>query len=231
MPQNPDSIINTFKNIQLVIFDLDGTIYDQKKLRMKLYVTFLLMFLIQRIKIIDLKIVMEFRKQREKHKGFGSASLDEDQYKWCADQTKQAVEKVKKTIDLLMFQTPLKHLKKAIYPNVISFINALRKNGFKVAVYSDYPVDEKLSAFGVKADKTFCSTNKNISQLKPTPKGLNLICQSFQCAIDKALFIGDREDTDGESARMAGMQFLKVETKQARKGTFYDNLIKLSKNE
>ena len=129
-----------------------------------------------------------------------------------------------------MLQMPLKFLKNASYPNAISFIDLLKGSGFKIAVYSDYPVDDKLSALGIVADKTFFSTQENIAQFKPSEKGLITICKSFRCSVNQALYIGDREDTDGESARIAGMPFLKVNTKQARKGTFYGNLIKLLAN-
>jgi len=230
MPQYPDSITTIFKNPQLIIFDLDGTLYDQKKLRAKLYFSFIMNLLILRIKPKDLKIVSEFRRQREKHKGYSSPTLHEDQYIWCVEKTRASAAKIKNTIEKMMLQMPLKFLKNVSYPNVISFINLSKASGFKIAVYSDYPVNDKLSALGIVADKTFCSTQENIAQFKPSENGLITICKSFRCSVKQALYIGDREDTDGESARIAGMPFLKVNTEQARKGTFYGNLIKLLEN-
>lgn len=230
MPQHQNTITTIFKDTQLIIFDLDGTLYDQRKLRAKLYFNFLVNLLLLKIRPKDLRIVSEFRRQRENHKGYHSASLHEDQYTWCIKRTRVPAERIRKTIDKLMIRMPLKLLKGARYPYVISFINALRNSGFKIAVYSDYPVDEKLSVLEIVADKTFCSTEEKIAQLKPSKDGLILICKTFRLNINQALYIGDREDTDGESARMAGMPFLKVNTKLARKGTFYSNLIKLLKN-
>lgn len=224
MLQNSASITTLFKNIQLVIFDLDGTLYDQRKLRLKLYLIFIIRLLFFRIRLHDLRIVSEFRKQREKHKGFSSASLDEDQYKWCAEKTGIPIEEIKKIIFNLMYHLPLNHLRNAAYPGINLFLTNLRQSGKKLAVYSDYPVDKKLAVLGITVDKTFCSTQKNIAQFKPSKKGALSICESFDCKPEHVLFIGDREDTDGESARMAGMHFLKVNTKKARKGTFYTNL-------
>ena len=83
---------------------------------------------------------------------------------------------------------------------------------------------------GISVDKTFYSTGNNILQLKPSKKALLEICKLFQCNIKHTLFIGDREDTDGESARMAGMQFLRVNIRLARKGVFYSNLTNLLNN-
>jgi phosphoglycolate phosphatase/putative hydrolase of the HAD superfamily len=226
-----EPITAIFKKTKLVIFDLDGTIYDQKKLRKRLFITFLFNLLLLRITIKDLKIVKEFRIQREKHKGYASSSLVEDQYAWCTAKTHASIVRIRKTVEKMMYKMPLKFLNKTVYPNFISFVNALKASGHKIAIYSDYPAEEKLSALGVVADQTFCSTDKNISQLKPSEKGLIVICKSFQCDIENALFIGDREDTDGRSARMAGIQFLKVNCKEARKGTYYDNLIKTLEND
>jgi HAD superfamily hydrolase (TIGR01549 family) len=97
--------------------------------------------------------------------------------------------------------------------------------GYKVAIYSDYPVDKKLAALGILADKTFCSTDKTINCLKPNKKGLLNICQDFDCDITETIYIGDRVDTDGESAKMAGIKFLKVNKSKARSGKFFKNLI------
>ncbi len=231
MSQTLISISNSFKNIQLVIFDLDGTLYDQRKLRRRLYFLFIFNLFLGKINLLDLKIVAEFRRQREKHKGYSSPSLEEDQYSWCLEKTRVPVKKIRETIEKLMFNIPLGLLKKVLYPQTISFIDLLRKNEIKTAVYSDYPVTEKLLAIGIKADKTFCSTHRNIAQLKPSKKGPVEICKAFGCDTDKAIYIGDREDTDGESARMAGISFIKVHSNQARKGTFYGNLINLVKND
>jgi putative hydrolase of the HAD superfamily len=231
MSQPLNSISDSLKNIQLVVFDLDGTLYDQRKLRRRLYFLFLFNLFLGKIDIPDLRIVAEFRKQREKHKGCSSASLEEDQFGWCVEKTGMPVKKIKETVEKLMFNLPLRLLKKALYPNVVSFIDLLRQNAIKTAVYSDYPVVEKLSALGIKVDRTFCSTHKNIAQLKPSKKGLDTICEVFKCDTNKAVYIGDREDTDGESARMAGVSFIKVHSKQARKGIFYGNLINLVKND
>ncbi|MBA7565469.1 hypothetical protein ES708_07153 [subsurface metagenome] len=167
----------------------------------------------------------EFRKQREKNKGYSSPELDKEQYEWCVERLQIPAYKIKDTIEKLMYKLPLHLIKKARYPGVQDFFECLRKNKIRIAIYSDYPVDEKLVALDLMADKTFCSTQMDIGQFKPTNKTLLKICDIFRCDIKNTVYIGDREDTDGESARMAGMEFLKVQVKQARKGVFYSNLI------
>jgi HAD superfamily hydrolase (TIGR01549 family) len=105
--------------------------------------------------------------------------------------------------------------------------SALKEKKIATAIYSDYPVHEKLEALGIEADAEFCSTDKAILQLKPSGKAIDIICKNMRIPKHEAILIGDREDTDGESARAAKVAFLKVDPMQARKGRFYTNILQM----
>jgi len=176
--------------------------------------------------LTDLKIISSFRKQRENHKGYSSQNLEADQYKWSSSELDLPVKRIQITIEEYIYNLPLKFIKSAVYKDVGEFISMLMNNDYKVAIYSDYPVDKKLAALGILADKTFCSTDKTINCLKPNKKGLLNICQYFDCDITETIYIGDRVDTDGESAKMAGIKFLKVDITKARNGKYFKKLLK-----
>jgi HAD superfamily hydrolase (TIGR01549 family) len=95
----------------------------------------------------------------------------------------------------------------------------------KIIIYSDYPVEAKLKALELPSDKNYCSLRKEIGQLKPGRKALDLICSDFGCSAEKAVYFGDRDETDGAGARMAGITFIKVVTREARSGNFYKKLL------
>jgi FMN phosphatase YigB (HAD superfamily) len=210
---------------KLFIFDLDGTLYDQRIVRFKMSILIVLRLLSFRIGMKDLKIISRFRKLREKNKGYSSPTLAMDQFIWCADELGLPVERIQATIEEFMYRLPLKFIRKALYKGVDEFIRILKDKGYKIAIYSDYPVDEKLEAMGLSADKSFCSTDPAINCLKPNKTGLLTICKYFDRESADAVYIGDRFDTDGESAKMAGIKFLLLDKAKARSGIYYKMLM------
>ena len=224
--QSPSlSTYKNFNKIRLFIFDLDGTLYDQKKLRRRIVQILMLRFFSFSIRPIDLKIISSFRKQRENHKGYSSFAIEKEQYQWCADELKIPVQKVEVCILKYMYKLPLKFILSARYPNIEKVFNAIKELNFSIAIYSDYPVQEKLDALHLEADVLFNSIDNDPHQLKPSGKAVDFICSKMNISRDEALLIGDREDTDGESARLAGVPFLKVDVQQARNGQFYTNFL------
>ena len=215
----------------LFVFDLDGTLYSQSKLRKKLAIALIIKFFTFSLKRKEYKIISEFRKQREMHKSYSSPAIANEQYEWVVEKLRVPAETVAKTIEKWMGEFPLSYLQSCRYAGIDLLFSELRKKQKKIAVYSDYPVDEKLKALGLVADAVFCSTDKQISQLKPGKRGLNYICTQFNIAPEKTIFIGDRTDTDGESAQLAGIDFLKVDVDKASGGVFFVNLLKQLKSD
>lgn len=209
----------------LFIFDLDGTLYNQQKLRNIVLVELIFRLLTFRINLKDLKIINKFRKLREQNLAYESPGIHDEQFQWCANALNIPFDKVKNVIEHWMIQYPLRYLRKARYPKVKSFFLELKNHNKHIAIYSDFPVDKKLKALKLTADKTYCSTEAHIAQLKPSKKGTDIICKEFNCHPEQAVFFGDRMDTDGESARLAGVHFILVDVRKARKGKFYLNLL------
>ena len=49
---------------------------------------------------------------------------------------------------------------------------------------------------------------ERVGELKPSPKGLNLIMSDLNVSKDKTIMIGDRMVKDGEAAKKAGCDYL-----------------------
>lgn len=214
----------------LYIFDLDGTLYDQQYIRNIMLRVLFMRLLTFRISLNVIQIINTYRKLRENNLGYTSPDIENAQYEWVAKALDIPAPKVKQVIEYWMLVYPLQHLLKARYPGVEAFFRMLRQHRKHIVIYSDFPVEKKLAALELEADKTFCSTESTISQLKPSRKGVEMICEDLGCTPRRTVYFGDREDTDGESARMAGVEFIRIDPAQARRGKFYPVLSTLFKD-
>ncbi len=87
--------IVAWDNFKAVIFDTDGTLYDQRKLRLHMFVTLLTYYLPRPWRLRKLAILRKFRKLREENYDATPENLAETQYEWCAAAANVPVELVK----------------------------------------------------------------------------------------------------------------------------------------
>jgi HAD superfamily hydrolase (TIGR01549 family) len=187
-----------------VIFDLDGTLYDKSGLAMRLVWSQL-----HRGALSLLKREREVRKElRGKHfasedafyKAFFSR-FDKPEFarRWYFDQYMPDMVSILR-----------KHYRIATW--VESQMLELRARGLKVVVFSDYgSVQQKLEAIGFRlawADYLFEAPA--LGGLKPCKESFEKICQTMDVLPKECLMVGDRQDTDGNGARSAGMAFVYV---------------------
>ena len=88
----------------------------------------------------------------------------------------------------------------------------------RVAIYSDYPfLKERLDALGlVLSPKIVLYGPESFGAQKPAPRPYNSIAADLGIAPEEVLVIGDREETDGLGAFRAGMRFFCLETGHRR---------------
>lgn len=213
-----------WKKIRAVIFDVDGTLYLQSALRKKMLYDLLGYFLVRPWKWKDLLILYHFRKEREKRSFEPGSNLEQAQYEWCSEKCGYPIESVKRVIEKWIFTHPNQYLLNCTYPGTKMFFDTLKKHGIKTAIFSEYKATEKLQAMGLNADLVACSTDPDIDQFKPNPKGLLVIAEKFGLSPWQCLFIGDREDKDGKCAQQAQMPYLIVDIKPIDSFNFYTTL-------
>ncbi|RNI25591.1 HAD family hydrolase [Rufibacter latericius] len=209
-----------FQKIKAVIFDVDGTLYNQSRLRKKMLFSLMRHYALKPWQLKDMLILHHFRAEREKKSG-ATGDLENAQYAWCASKGNFPIDRIKKVVQFWMFQFPNKYLPGCVYPGVKAFFEALQKKGIKIGIYSDYEAVEKLKAMNLNADVVVSSTSKLVDQLKPNPKGLLYIMAQLGVSPDECLFIGDRQELDGECAIRAGMPYLIVDKKPFNEFDFY----------
>ncbi len=204
-------------NVKLIVFDVDGTLYDQRKLRFFILIELFFYYLFRTHKYYELNILWFFRKERKKHSTQSpeNINISENQYIWCQEKVKMPLDEIKKIIEKWIRQKPLKYLSYCMYKNVKDLINQLKKNNIITSVYSDYRVDEKLKAMNIQVNHVFSSEQKEIDVLKPNPKGLNYIAKSLNVSKQHILFIGDQAELDGACAKRAKVKYLHINRKSA----------------
>jgi putative hydrolase of the HAD superfamily len=195
---------------EALIFDVDGTLYDQGKLRRRMLLNLLFSLARNPLFIRDINVLHTFRKKREllPENGEEGDCIDRRQYEEVAQALGLGVVEVRRIVDDWIFEKPLKHLAQCLYPGVRDLFSILKQKKYKIGIFSDYPCHAKLQALDLKVDAMVCSTDEQVDRLKPHPAGLLFTARELGVPVTNCFFIGDRDDKDGECARRAGMPYL-----------------------
>ncbi len=195
------------RNIDAVIFDLDGTLYSLKRLKFRIalrnsgYIRFFMALHKVRKDLAGLDLKSKkafytlFLKKMAESTGKNSESIRE----WYFDIFYKGFisilsEKYKKRDGL------------------DSVLIKIRDDGIKTAVLSDFSfVKDRLGALSINpAYFDFIGSNEDYGALKPSPRPFVAISKKMNISPESILVVGDRDDTDGAGAEKAGMGFYNV---------------------
>jgi FMN phosphatase YigB (HAD superfamily) len=212
------------ETIRGIIFDLDGTLY-----RMKWYMRPLLT-----VKVFpNILRLPRFLKERNKFAGSEMNSREnlfntlcknisltercssEEIYTWITDTFYPA------------FVSTMSFFRNS-RPKVNEMLGSLHSCGIKLGVLSDYDyVQNRLEQLQIVTTVfTVMTSAESYGALKPCARPFLEIAKSWDIKPHEVLVIGDRDDTDGEAARAAGMQFLLVKdaSKQSSTGHCWEDV-------
>ena len=195
----------TIDGTKAVIFDLDGTLYLKPGLPLRLICA----------DVRHMFILGNERKARAELKGrlFGTPeAYYEALFVRIAEMSRCTPEAAQYWYEKGYMPTMQRILRKhyRIQPWVPTLLHELRRHGIKTAVYSDYGcVRERLEALGFDCKWTdVVADAPSLGGLKPCKESALKLCDMLGVAPADTLLIGDRDDTDGESARRCGMRFI-----------------------
>lgn len=189
--------------INLVIFDMAGTSINEDNL---VYKTIQRMMTLHGVEV-SLETVLELGAGKEKRTAIadiaeavvGSGGVSSD---WI-DGVHQAFK------DELDRAYASEHME--VFPSVVKVIQELRSKGIKVGFNTGYsrPVAERiLTRCGVKVgeDIDALATATDVSNGRPAPDMIDLICQQLDIPADQAVKIGDSA-IDIDEGRSAGVKW------------------------
>jgi putative hydrolase of the HAD superfamily len=185
-------------NIKAVAFDLDGTLYPNYRLYVRL-APFILK---------DWRLLWAFGRARGIIRREAAARSDYYGYQaaLAAKILGAQPESIKEKIDRLIYRGWEPFFKRIkLFPHVTETLDALRAAGFKTALLSDFPPETKLEYLGIAAgwDAVLCSERSGA--LKPFDQPFRELADALDTPPAGILYVGNSYRYDVLGARRAGM--------------------------
>lgn len=194
-------------NTKLIVFDLDGTLYNKRglSLRMVLHAP------------LDIRKMQAERATRTSMKGMwlrDEKHFYETFFQRMAARMHYSATAAEQWYNQRYMPLMVKMIGKYQPLNewVLPFIHDCQHTSIKLVLLSDYGfAKEKLQAFGLSPTLfDWVISAPELGGLKPAPELMHIITERMGVAPQECLVIGDRDDTDGEMARSTDAQFRKV---------------------
>jgi HAD superfamily hydrolase (TIGR01549 family) len=211
--------LDSNQRIRAVLFDLDGTLYHQRRMRTLMAMELAAMLLRRPFQAPrDWRTLAAFRKAQESlrhegrsHRGPG-AQLEE-----AAARLRLPLAEVEAVTTEWMMERPLKHMRRCRAAGTIELLAMLQGRGIEMGVLSDYPAATKLQALGIASSFSvvLCATDPEVGAFKPDPRGFLAAADRWRLAPAEVLMVGDRADADAAGAAAAGMPCVIIGRSQA----------------
>ena len=212
-----------WRDIRLVAFDVDGTLYRQRPLRLRMGRD-MVIHAVAKCNLNAMSVVSADRRIRERLAAEEVVDFERVLIAETAKATSMSPEGVHAIVSEWIETRPLRYLRSCLFSGVPQLSAGLQRAGKKIGIFSDYPATEKLVAMGLAAHHVVAASD--VGLLKP--RGLQSLMAAASATARETLFIGDRVDRDGVAGQRAGVRTLirssePIEAFQTFK-TFHDPL-------
>jgi putative hydrolase of the HAD superfamily len=193
-------------NLGAVAFDLDGTLYPNYRLNLRL-----LPYLLR-----DLPLVLAFGKARtllrRKDSRGGALLPGEDFY---AAQARLMAAILKRRDPAALREQAFRRIYRAweplfsrikLYPRVRETLETLRRNGLKLALLSDFPPEEKLRRLDLAEPWDLVLCSELTGSLKPGIRPFRELARRLDLEPSRILYVGNSVPYDIRGAAAAGFQ-------------------------
>lgn len=196
-----------WSGIELIVFDVDGTLYDQHALRIRLARDMVFHAILGR-DLRFLSVIRAYRRIRERLGEEEVVNFETPLIAQTVAATGCSEEQVRAIVTEWIEQRPLPYLMACRYPGLTELFAGLKRNGKSIGIFSDYPGRAKLAALGLAADFVVSAQDHGIGLLKPHARGLEVLMTEAGATAATTVLIGDRSERDGLAAQRAGVRCL-----------------------
>lgn len=185
------------RNIEAVVFDVDGTLYPNYKM----YINSVLFFFRNPV------LALAFRKIRKKIRKSGySGNFRKKQAELLSEEMNISYQRASQLLEEKIYKdfiSMFRWIKP--YPVLQEVLGEMKENRIKLGVISDFPVKEKLSYLGLdRYWDEVCSADE-LGYLKPKPQAFAVMAEKLGIRPEKIIYVGNHYLYDIMGANNAGM--------------------------
>lgn len=195
---------------EVVFFDLDGTLYENRELKWRMPLSaFGGPGALRNLRLM----AAERGCRRTIARGPQGLAGYDTLFSLMSAKTGVPAEQVREWFNGWYMPLMVRQIARHCKPRegVVERIEALRREGVRVAILSDYGfIREKLDALGIDPGLFEALLDApSLGGFKPSPDVFRAACQCLDCAPQDAIMVGDRPDTDGGSEAV-GVRFRNI---------------------
>jgi HAD superfamily hydrolase (TIGR01549 family) len=199
--------VSPSRRVRAVLFDVDGTLYRQRPLRLRMAAELGGLALTHPLRAPAIwRTLSAYRRAQERLRS-GEGADAARQLELAASQAGVSIDEAAAIVDEWMIERPLKYLARCRAEGLVDLLEFLSARRVPMSILSDYPPQKKVDALGVSQYFSFvlCGGDPDIGAFKPSPRGFLKACAKWQLDPGDVLYVGDRADADAAGAAAASM--------------------------
>lgn len=191
-------LVRNLGEIKAIGFDIDGTLYPQSALtriaflRYVRYGEFFLHYGLTRRDLHKMDRQQDFRK--------AEAQI-------MAKRTGVAVQVIRRKLDRIIYTGLAPYFDRVSpYPGAIETIKRFKDAGFKIALLSDFPPEQKGDIWGAKQYCDVILGTESLGALKPDKYSFIKMAEALGVPCENVLYVGNSKKYDVRGCHAAGMK-------------------------
>ncbi len=186
------------KDISVIAFDIDGTLYPSYSLNIRIVAYFLR----------HLRFYISYNKARRVlHRSAPLPDFYEYQSRVLADYLKCNPEKSKKLIQDIVYDGLKKYFTKVKpFKGVKEVLPQLKAAGYRLAILSDFPPEQKGDLWGLYSLFDVVLGSEQCGALKPSKYPFGILARTLNVKEENILYVGNSVKYDVRGSKGAGMK-------------------------
>lgn len=205
--------VENIGEIKAVAFDIDGTLYREKDLYLSL-VPYGLRH--------GLFFIKYSRVRKQLHRDAGVHQFMRAQALLMAKGTTMTTSESAEMIDRIVYKGLKKYFERAKpCEYVVELVKKLKEAGFKIALLSDFPPEQKGEVWGIKQYCDVIMGTEAEGALKPSPFCFRMMAKKLDVPEEQILYVGNSYRYDVIGSKNAGLKaawFIDKKKKSKLKG-------------